>query len=378
MRPSRCRYHLADADADARPPAQRLLRETCPSAGGMLTCIPCSKQLGGSLHGEPDDDAAGTRGTRRAVETLTAQVKELAVEGSAASESERNYYTYPWRSASASTPRVALRGEIEARLRALSRGDLAPSVRRRAEGGRVLAGEGDEDGEEEREWVAQVEPGVLITLVSLPRGKNHLRRIRFSQEMFNRWQAQRWWAENSDKVMELYNVQRFHRQGFPLPTPLRSDDESSKAESVADFPETPPLIKERLPRSLHRPTNPAGRTMSYSSSSDSLDHHHRPPHRHGGRSYVHHSGRPNLPSLDRVGNSSADASARTSSSSSAGDVQGREWVEEDEPGVYVTIRALPGGTRELRRVRFSRERFGEVHARLWWEENRARVLQHYL
>ena len=29
-----------------------------------------------------------------------------------------------------------------------------------------------------------------------------------------------------------------------------------------------------------------------------------------------------------------------------------EWVEQDEPGVYITIRALPGGTRELRRVRF--------------------------
>lgn len=57
-----------------------------------------------------------------------------------------------------------------------------------------------------------------------------------------------------------------------------------------------------------------------------------------------------------------DASARTSSSregdrsgelsvSNASDVE-TEWVEEDEPGVYITIRALPGGTRELRRVRF--------------------------
>lgn len=29
-----------------------------------------------------------------------------------------------------------------------------------------------------------------------------------------------------------------------------------------------------------------------------------------------------------------------------------EWVEEDEPGVYITIRVLPDGSRELRRVRF--------------------------
>jgi len=49
--------------------------------------------------------------------------------------------------------------------------------------------------------------------------------IMYSREMFNKWQAQRWWAENYDKVMELYNVQRFNRQAFPLPTPPRSEDE---------------------------------------------------------------------------------------------------------------------------------------------------------
>lgn len=48
-----------------------------------------------------------------------------------------------------------------------------------------------------------------------------------SREMFNKWQAQRWWAENYDKVMELYNVQRFNRQAVPLPTPPRSEDEVS-------------------------------------------------------------------------------------------------------------------------------------------------------
>lgn len=56
-----------------------------------------------------------------------------------------------------------------------------------------------------------------------------------SREMFNKWQAQRWWAENYDKVMELYNVQRFNRQAFPLPTPPRSEDEvSSYSEIIFD------------------------------------------------------------------------------------------------------------------------------------------------
>jgi len=45
-----------------------------------------------------------------------------------------------------------------------------------------------------------------------------------SREMFNKWQAQRWWAENYDKVMELYNVQRFN-QIVPLPTTPKSEDE---------------------------------------------------------------------------------------------------------------------------------------------------------
>lgn len=36
-----------------------------------------------------------------------------------------------------------------------------------------------EDEDEPKEWTAQVEPGVQITFVSLPRGGNDLKRIRF-------------------------------------------------------------------------------------------------------------------------------------------------------------------------------------------------------
>lgn len=56
--------------------------------------------------------------------------------------------------------------------------------------------------------------------------------------------------------------------------------------------------------------------------------------------------------------SSMDASRTTTSSrdgsvsvSNASDLE-TEWVEQDEPGVYITIRQLSDGTRELRRVRF--------------------------
>ena len=129
-------------------------------------------------------------------------------------------------------------------------------------------------------------------------------------------------------------------------------------ESVEDSPVTPPLTKERLPRNLYRPS---GLGMGYSSS-DSLDHH---PMQQ--RHFYDSGGLTSTPKLSSISGaktetSSMDASIRTSSSrevdrsgelsvSNASDLE-TEWVEEDEPGVYITIRALPGGTRELRRVRF--------------------------
>ncbi|XP_050367743.1 PH, RCC1 and FYVE domains-containing protein 1-like [Argentina anserina] len=54
-----------------------------------------------------------------------------------------------------------------------------------------------------------------------------------------------------------------------------------------------------------------------------------------------------------------------------------EWVEQDEPGVYITLTSLQGGVKDLKRVRFSRKRFSEKQAEQWWAENRARVYEQY-
>ncbi|CAN0916999.1 PH, RCC1 and FYVE domains-containing protein 1 [Linum grandiflorum] len=54
-----------------------------------------------------------------------------------------------------------------------------------------------------------------------------------------------------------------------------------------------------------------------------------------------------------------------------------EWVEQDEPGVYITLVLLPGGAKDLKRVRFSRKRFSEKQAEQWWAANRGRVYQQY-
>uniref|UniRef100_J3NC24 BRX domain-containing protein n=1 Tax=Oryza brachyantha TaxID=4533 RepID=J3NC24_ORYBR len=64
----------------------------------------------------------------------------------------------------------------------------------------------------------------------------------------------------------------------------------------------------------------------------------------------------------------------------------REWVAEPEPGVLLTLAPRPDGTTNcLRRIRFReelfdawaaqccREMFGEVKARVWWEENKGRL-----
>ncbi|KAL5579529.1 hypothetical protein UlMin_011971 [Ulmus minor] len=366
----------------------------------MLTCIACSKQLNnGSLRPpEEDDAAAGTPRTKQAIKNLTAQIKDIALKASGAyknckpcsgssndhrkrncadsdagSESARFQCGYR-RAGSSNSPRQWGK-EMEARLKGLSSGEGTPaSVSGRTES--VVFMEEDEP----KEWVAQVEPGVLITFVSLPQGGNDLKRIRFSRDLFNKWQAQKWWSENYDKVMELYNVQMFNHQAVPFPTPPRSEDESPKIESARDIPMTPPLSKEPIPHNLR----PMGTSNS---SSDSLDQH---PMQNRLNDAAALASTPKLSSISgmKTETSSIDGSVRTSSSreadrsgelsiSNASDLE-TEWVEQDEPGVYITIRALPGGARELRRVRFSRERFSEMQARLWWEENKARIQEQYL
>ncbi|XP_061358589.1 PH, RCC1 and FYVE domains-containing protein 1 [Gastrolobium bilobum] len=56
------------------------------------------------------------------------------------------------------------------------------------------------------EWVVQDEPGVYISLSSMPGGGNELKRVRFSRRHFTEEQAEKWWAENGIKVLERHNI----------------------------------------------------------------------------------------------------------------------------------------------------------------------------
>lgn len=226
-----------------------------------------------------------------------------------------------------------------------------------------------DDSTEPKEWMAQVEPGVHITFVSLPGGTgNDLKRVRFNREMFNKWQAQKWWGENYDRIMELYNVQRFSRQA--LHTPSRSDD----GERESFFSRVGSTRE-----SSSRPMGMRGEASSYylpsvpDPSEHILPYYHNPAAALGGAMKVEATSI----EASRTTTSSRDE-APSISISNASDLEMTEWVEQDEPGVYITIRELADGTRELRRVRFSRERFAEMNAKLWWEENFERIQAQYL
>ncbi|KAK9726918.1 hypothetical protein RND81_05G245700 [Saponaria officinalis] len=377
----------------------------------MLTCIACSKHInGGSLHQNHEDDendVVSTPCTRQPIKTLTTQIKGMALRATEAYKSckpcagangirrsceESNggnsglsgklQCGYQRADVTTKSSTRIWRKELDGRV--VIKG-LGTGLSSSGEGTPVSASGRTEslvfiEEDEPKEWVAQVEPGVLITFVSIPQGGNDLKSIRFSRELFNKSQAQKWWAANFDKVIELYNVQKFNQQNVPQPTPSQSEDESSKIGSVLGSPATPSLSKERLPRDLHRPPRLAHSPI------ESLDH-------QGGQQYYESCGLGSTPKLSSISYSkteilSVDASARSSLSrdvdysgelsvSNASDTE-TEWVEQDEPGIYITIRALPNGTRELRRVRFSREKFGETHAKVWWEENKARIQEQYL
>nr|GMD76071.1 protein BREVIS RADIX-like [Ipomoea batatas] len=165
----------------------------------MLTCITCKPKI--------EDDGredGGTRGTPETVKSLTAQIKEIAVKVSGAYKCKSSIPTGSCRKGQRPNPDFdALTSEAIPFLTSLG-----------AQFGGV------------EEWTAQVEPGIQITFVSLPQGGNDLRRIRFSRDMYDKWEAQRWWGENYDRIMELYNVQKFNQQEAPS-TPSQSENGGS-------------------------------------------------------------------------------------------------------------------------------------------------------
>ncbi|KAK6941334.1 Brevis radix (BRX) domain [Dillenia turbinata] len=290
----------------------------------MLTCLARPKQIGDDSLNQTrrsDSSDAPISTSKPPMKALTSQIKEMALNCGQCSGSVQKRMEHMIGADSGSRSSERFRWSYR-RTGSGSSSSTPQSGSRRVETVVFV------EEEEPKDWVAHVEPGVLIDFVSLPRGGNELKKIRFSREMYDKAQAQRWWTENYDRVMELYNVRTTNYQPFPLPTPRVSEDEISKAESAENSPATPALVREHLPRLYGR------MGMGYSSG-DSLD---------------HHPSTPNFSSssVRKTDTSSMDASMRASSArevdhsgelsvSTASDLE-TEWVEQDEPGVARDMR----------------------------------------
>ncbi|KAL5666212.1 hypothetical protein ACJX0J_026320, partial [Zea mays] len=378
--------------------------EDCSAAAKgfkMLACIACSAKDGG----DQDGSRAATPHGRDAGKSLTSQLKDMVLKFSgsgrqykaaAASPSFRgNRFHRNSRLAaytgviddSGFTSDGATEGYGYMRTTTHATGATAGTkvgrgfpqhVRSPSASWIPSIGEEDDEEDEEvvvveedrvpREWTAQVEPGVQITFVSTAGGAgNDIKRIRFSRDMFNKWEAQRWWGENYDRVVELYNVQTFSRQqGVSTPTSSIDDatqrDSSfySRAGSTRDSPvilpptavgREQPIARATSCRATAAAASTARAACNPSSSAvpDPSDH-----------VWAHHfnllnsapAPAPAAPHLDPSRATTSSLDEASVSVSNASDLEATEWVEQDEPGVSITIREFGDGTRELRRVRF--------------------------
>ncbi|VAH96595.1 unnamed protein product [Triticum turgidum subsp. durum] len=385
----------------------------------MLACIACvNKEEGGGGRERERDGAGGDRDTptcRDPVKSLTSQLKDMVLKLSGGTQRQgvpkrggspppRGRTTSLYRSGyyrpgvvqddMAVPPATYLgHGAGGGGGTAASSASSTPAWERPPSGGGGPGGEAAV-----REWVAQVEPGVQITFVSLAGGAgNDLKRIRFSREMYDKWQAQRWWGDNNERIMELYNVRRFSRQ--VLPDAPRDDDgeqrESFYSQSqVGSTMGSPAATPSPAPESIAwgaafaRP-QPSAAAAGPGGAGAARQHSFRGPlsppppsssnpSERAWQQQQPHPQRQNEPDLPEPARTTTSSLPDDVSISNASELEVTEWVIQDEPGVYITVRELADGARELRRVRFSREKFAELNAKLWWEENKERIHAQYL
>ncbi|KAJ1439894.1 hypothetical protein SESBI_02117 [Sesbania bispinosa] len=147
----------------------------------MLTCIARPKKLGDDSLSHPDDSDSNNNSAAKnhhGIKSLTYQIKDMALKASGAYK-----HCSPCAPPPSRLGRTRTWGkEMEARLKGISSGEGTPPTPSSSSSSAVGSGRRLvvlEEEDEPKEWVAQVEPGVLITFVSLPRGGNDLKRIRF-------------------------------------------------------------------------------------------------------------------------------------------------------------------------------------------------------
>ncbi|CAL5441073.1 unnamed protein product [Camellia sinensis] len=379
----------------------------------MLTCITCSKQRTTEEEEGGGEGARGTPSTKEAVKSLTTQIKDMALKMSGAykqckpctgssnyKKGQRSFpdfdtisegvpYPYMQPGSSSSTPAWDFTttghrtGGSDSRFTGAYGGDRTPrgleSISART--GEVVL----EDDDEPKEWMAQVEPGVQITFVSLPNGGNDLKRIRFrtgrclTNGKLNdggvRTTIESWSSimsrDSTGKLLTLPQGLRTRRSKF-IASEKERDSSYSRLGSARESPITSSLNKEWTPRNYYKPSGSKGNFPPEPPDQGGSHHYNA-----GSSTYVTGGPKGETSSMDASRTTTSSRDEASVSISNASEMES-EWVEQDQPGVYITIRQLTDGTRELRRVRFSRERFGEVNAKTWWEDNRERIQEQYL
>lgn len=231
------------------------------------------------------------------------------------------------------------------------------------------------------EWFSQVELGVFITFVTLSNGCNALKRIRFSRDIFSKREAESWWAENGNRVRAVYNVPAFERSSTN-DHQATSSSEEEQVSGVSGY--ATPAYSPQGSRGPSIRDSPAcyGSGISRGASLRDTSSREASIREASIRESIRESMRDAVSEVsDSVTNDRAtETETNQSEEGSDRNFEGEEttWVEEDVPGVYLTLKNLTGGGRELKRVRFSREKFTEKQAKIWWDENRGRIHKQYL
>ncbi|XP_043706595.1 PH, RCC1 and FYVE domains-containing protein 1-like isoform X2 [Telopea speciosissima] len=143
------------------------------------------------------DENAKCKAAKEVIKSLVAQLKDMAERVSEGSTARIRSGSTAMQTASIPSPIIN-----ESRLSSLN----SPELESNGLSVDPLSCNGTKTQTDPAEWVVQDEPGVYITVSSLPGGGRELKRARFSRKRFSEKQAEKWWTENKAKVYQRHNI----------------------------------------------------------------------------------------------------------------------------------------------------------------------------
>ncbi|GMH01708.1 hypothetical protein Nepgr_003547 [Nepenthes gracilis] len=144
------------------------------------------------------DEAEKSKAAKEVIKSLTAQLKEMAERVQEADTENSKSDSHHGQTSS-----ILNTGITENHLTSL----VSPKSESNIRTFNAILGNGTKVQPEKAEWVVHDEPGVYVTLCSLPGVGNELKRVRFSRKRFTEEQAEKWWAENCTRICERHNIQ---------------------------------------------------------------------------------------------------------------------------------------------------------------------------